>query len=304
MKRIGVIGLGNMGKYMAVNLVGAGFPVTVCDINEQPVMELVGLGAKSGKTPGEVAQGCDVLVLSLPNVHVLMEVVLGDSGILSVDFQGKTIIDTTSATFDGARDIAAKVAAHGGWMLDSPVTGGSAGSKNASLSIMVGGDPEAFARHQDVYHAIGSNIVYIGESGHGQISKMVNQMLMAAIYCSVTEAFAFASQAGADIAKIYEAIEFGGAQSKPFSGMKNTLLSGEVVINDNLALHAKDIDYAMEAANKLHAYMPVTASTHEVFNIARLKGLSHIWSGSMYTIWEDLLQKKLNSTVGQSNEPG
>jgi 2-hydroxy-3-oxopropionate reductase len=194
-------------------------------------------------------------------------------------------------------ELAARVAEEGGWFLDSPVTGGSEGSRKATLSIMVGGDQDAFNRQKDVYEAMGSNIVYFGESGHGQISKMVNQMLMAAIYCSVAEAFAFASQAGVDIAKIYDAIEFGGAESKLFSGMKKTILSGEVVINNNLAIHAKDIDYAMEAANKLHAYLPITASTHEIFNIARIKGLSNIWSGSLFTIWEDLLQKKLNSTI-------
>ncbi len=300
MKKVGVIGLGNMGKHMAVNLVNKGFSVAVFDINERPVKELTGLGAFGAKSPREVASISDVIVLSLPNVNVLAEVIQGPNGILSEDVEGKTIIDTTSATFAGARELAESVAARGGWMLDSPVTGGSEGSRNASLSIMVGGDFEAFSKQKDVYDAIGSNIVYIGESGHGQISKMVNQMLMAAIYCSVTEAFAFASQAGVDIARIYDAIESGGAQSRLLSGMKKTILSGEVVINDNLAIHGKDIDYAMEAANKIHAYIPITASTHEIFNIARIKGLGNIWSGSMYTIWEDLLQKKLNSTIKEA----
>ena len=278
----------------------SGFSVTVFDINELPVKELVGMGALGAKSPHEVASNSEVVVVSLPNVHVLADVIQGPNGILSADFGGKTIIDTTSATLAGTRELAEKVAASGGWMLDSPVTGGSDGSKKATLSIMVGGDFDAFTKQQDVYDAIGNNIVYIGESGHGQISKMVNQMLMAAIYCSVTEAFAFASQAGVDIAKIYDAIEFGGAQSKLLSGMKKTLLSGEVVINDNLAIHGKDIDCAMEAANKIHAYIPITASTHEIFNIARIKGLGNIWSGSMYTIWEDMLQKKLNSTIKET----
>ncbi len=303
MKKVGVIGLGNMGKHMAVHLVDKGFSVTVFDINENPVRDLMDMGAAGATSPREVALHSEVIVLSLPNAVVLSEVVQGPDGILTAGVEGKTLIDTTSATYDITRELAARVAEKGGWMLDSPVTGGSEGSRKATLSIMVGGDFDAFCRQKDVYETIGSNIVHIGESGHGQISKMVNQMLMAAIYCSAAEAFAFASQAGVDIAKIYKAIEFGGAESKLLSGMKETILSGKVVINDNLAIHAKDIDYAMEAANKLHAYLPVTASTHEVFNIARIKGLGNIWSGSLFTVWEDLLQRKLNSTIRPEAEP-
>jgi 2-hydroxy-3-oxopropionate reductase len=298
-KHTGIIGLGNMGLPMARNLLKTGYSVHVYDINSDRMDILSAEGAAALDSPQQVAQKSEVIVLSLPNIPILEAVIAGPGGLLELDLHGKTIIDTTTATMEVAKELAAKVARQGGIFLDSPVTGGAVGAANGTLNIMVGGDQSAFDQHIDVFEALGSNVVYIGESGHGQVSKLVNQLMMGAIYCSVSESFAFASHLGVDVARVYQAVEFGGAKSGLLSGMKHRILSGQYGGKNYLAQHGKDIDYAMDEANRHHSFMPIASAVHEVWNLARNKGYGSLDSHSIFAVWEDILGKKLNETISE-----
>jgi 3-hydroxyisobutyrate dehydrogenase-like beta-hydroxyacid dehydrogenase len=294
MKKLAVIGLGNMGGNMASVLLNKGYEVYVYDIDKEKQISITARGGISLGSEEEAAVMADTIILSLPNDDVMKSVA---EKLLVSEFKGKTIIDTTSAKYTTTVYIAKRAEDMGINFIDAPVTGGEKGAKEGTLTFMVGGSDSAFEGIRDVLEAMGTKIVHIGPSGHGQIAKMVNQDIMAAIYASVAEAFAFASERGADIKQIYEAIETGGAQSGLLSGMRETILSGEPVINNNLAIHAKDVDYVMEESNRLKSFMPVNASVQQVMNMARKKGLSDHWSGSMYVMWEEMLGMKLNSTV-------
>lgn len=294
MKKIAVIGLGNMGGNMACVLIEKGYEVYVLDIDKKKQSAIEKKGGRSLSSIEEAARKTDTAVLSLPNDDVMKSVA---NEFLSSGFEGKTIIDTTSARYTTTVELAEKAREKKIHFLDAPVTGGEKGAKQGTLTFMVGGSESAFKANADLFGAMGERIVHIGPSGHGQIAKMVNQEIMAAIYASVAEAFAFASERGADIECIYDAVETGGAQSALLSGMRETILSGTPVINNNLAIHAKDVDYVMEEANRLKSFMPVNASVQQVMNMARKKGLSDHWSGSMYVMWEEMLGIKLNSTV-------
>jgi 3-hydroxyisobutyrate dehydrogenase-like beta-hydroxyacid dehydrogenase len=160
---------------------------------------------------------------------------------------------------------------------------------------MVGGDRKAFEASLDVYKAMGGNIVYIGESGHGQLTKMINQSIMNAIYCSVTENFAFAAAHGMDLERVYAAIENGGAKSGLLSAMKQTILSGVPVEDNNLKIMSKDCDYMTEECNRESLFMPVQAASQQVLNIGRKKGFSKYWTGSIFLIWEELMGKKFKA---------
>ncbi len=304
MKRVGMIGLGNMGRPMALNLLRKGFEVQVYDISSASVEMLASEGAIRAASPRAAALACEALVLSLPNENVLENVMLGEDGIASAELPGTVVIDTTTSTYSAAVKLAEAVRQVGGEFLDSPVTGGVGGAEQGTLSMMIGGDESAFMKHRDVFEALGSNIVYVGASGHGQVSKMVNQLLMGAIYCSVAEGFGFAAQLGVDVEKVYQAVEQGGARSAVLSGMKKLILSGEYGGGSYLAQHGKDIDYVMKEANQWHSYMPITSAVHEVWNLARLKGYGKLNSQSMFAVWEDLLGKKLNETIASSPKEG
>ncbi|TDF99518.1 NAD(P)-dependent oxidoreductase [Paenibacillus piri] len=302
MKTVAVIGTGVMGKPMAEILIKKGFPTVVFDADHTKTESLKSIGASVAASLADAAERADAIVLSLPNVPVLQQVIAGPNGLLSVDFKGKTILDTTTSTMKASIELAERVASAGGWMLDCPVTGGEVGARAAVLSIMVGGDKAAFEAQRDVLEALGSTIVHIGPCGHGQVSKMVNQMLMAAIYCSVTESFSFAAQLGVDISKIYDAVEHGGGKSGLLSGLRKGILSGQPVQNHNMAQHGKDIDYVMEEASRHHSFVPVAAAVHETFKLGRVKGLGVYSSGSMFLLWEDLLGMKLADSIRKEEQ--
>ncbi|MBD2848097.1 NAD(P)-dependent oxidoreductase [Paenibacillus sp. IB182496] len=299
MKKTGVIGTGQMGTPMVLNLLRSGYEVWVYDVSEAAVRELESAGAKRADHPRAVAEQADVLVLSLPNSAVLQQVVVGTEGILEADVRGKTILDTTTVTAKVAVELAEQVAARGGSMLDAPVTGGVAGAAQGNLNIMVGGDEAAFHEQLDVLQTLGSNVVYIGPSGHGQVSKMVNQSLMAATYTAVSEAYAFAAQMNVDVGRVYQAIENGGAKSLVHSMMKSYIVSGDYAAGGAIQQHGKDIDYVMEEANRHHSYMPVTSAVHEVWKMARKEGAhtATLAPNSLFALWETMLGMKLNHAV-------
>jgi len=295
--KVGVVGLGQMGRPMAANLLRKGFSPFGYDVHAPALESAVRAGLRAADSPLEVLRQADVVILSLPTEAVLEQVMLGPQGLAGASVRGKILVDTTTTTVSLAQDLAKAVASHGGTFLDAPVTGGSAGAEAGTLTFMVGGEGADFERVRPVLNALGATLVHAGGSGQGQAAKMVNQMLMAAIYVSVAESFAFAVQLGADISKVYAAVENGGGQSRLLGSIKEYMLSGRTRENGNIDQHGKDIDYVMAEANRRHLTLPLTSQVHEFYNLSRTLGYGRVWSGDMWAVWEKILGIKFTNTI-------
>jgi 3-hydroxyisobutyrate dehydrogenase-like beta-hydroxyacid dehydrogenase len=282
---------------MASRLVRAGFPTRGFDIAAGARAASAAEGVEVLPSAGDVAAASSVLLLSLPDQQVLERTLAGgvDDGALEVG--GRIIIDTTTTTVGVAQRLSALVGSRGGAFLDAPVTGGTLGAESGRLTFMVGGDAGVFERVRPVFEALGTKAVHVGPSGHGQAAKMVNQMLMAAIYTSVAEAFAFAAQLGVNIERVYDSVEGGGAQSRLLSAIRPGLLEGRVRENGNLGQHGKDIDYVMEEACGRRIPLPVTSAVHQFYQTARALGFAGAASGDMWAVWERILGIDLSATV-------
>lgn len=285
-----VVGLGRMGFPMAANLQKAGFTVGGYDVRTEARAAAAAQGIAIADSAAEAVHGADVAVLSLPTETVLRSLMTGPGGLATPALAGRIVVDTTTTTIEVAEEMASAVADCGGLYLDAPVTGGVAGAEAGTLTFMVGGDDEAFHRARPVLAALGTRLVKVGPTGHGQAAKMVNQLLMGAIYVSMGEAFSFARRMGVDLTKVYEAVEQGGAQSRLLSLNKEAILAGRLRENGNLAQHGKDIGYVVEEAHRRQIPLPLTAgAVHEFFKLARALGCGNYAAGDMWAVWERVL---------------
>jgi 3-hydroxyisobutyrate dehydrogenase len=196
MTAIGFIGLGNMGAPMAANLVKAGHLVTGFDLVPRPVAALAEAGGLAASSAGEAAASGDCVITMLPAGPQVREVYLGNGGILGLADNGALLIDCSTIDVETARDVAAAAREAGFLMLDAPVSGGTAGAAAATLTIMVGGEAEAFARARPILEAMGRTIVHAGPSGNGQAAKICNNMILGISMIGVCEAFALAGKLG------------------------------------------------------------------------------------------------------------
>ncbi|HSV72451.1 MAG TPA: NAD(P)-dependent oxidoreductase [Chthonomonadales bacterium] len=295
-RAVAVIGLGAMGGPMAANLARKGFRAVGYDPRSEAMERAVAADVEVAPSAADAFAMTDTALLSLPTQETMEEVVLGAGGLLP-HVAGRCIVDATTTTMEAAQRVARAVEAAGGAFLDAPVSGGSAGARDGTLCVMVGGDPEQFRAQRDVLEAIGATVVHVGPCGHGQVAKMVNQMLMAAIYVSVAEGFAFAAKLGADVRSVYAAIEKGGCRSMLLDAIKPNLLSGALSTGGNLAMHGKDIDYVMAEVTRRKLHMPLIAEVHAFYSLARSLGFGDVWSGEMWAVWERLLGIDLTATI-------
>ena len=201
--RVGFIGLGNMGRPMALNLLEAGFPLTVHNRSPARAEALAALGAGVARTPAEVARACDVVLACLPTVGDVADVFLGAEGIVAGARAGHVLVDHSTVDLATTRRIDEAARAKGAAFLDAPISGGPSGAADGSLAIMVGGDAEAHARALPVFQAMGSTIVHLGASGAGTAAKLANQLLVATSTVAICEAFLLAARSGVDLEKLH-----------------------------------------------------------------------------------------------------
>src|SRR6266545_2056927 len=215
-ERVGFIGLGVMGKPMALRLLAAGYPLTVHSRSRPPIDEVVRAGAADGGSPKGVAERSDVIITMLPDSPEVRDVVLDRNGVIEAARAGQIFIDMSTISPLVSRDeIAPALSAKGVESLDAPVSGGQRGAIDGTLSIMVGGPATAFERVRPVFEAMGKNIVHIGEEpGAGQITKACNQIVVGATIMAVAEALTLARKSGVDVPKVREALLGGFAQSR------------------------------------------------------------------------------------------
>jgi 2-hydroxy-3-oxopropionate reductase len=257
--RVGFIGLGIMGKPMARNLLAAGFELTVHSRSPGPVDEVVAAGASRATDPSGVAAASDITITMLPDTPDVEAVLVGPGGVLGAAAPGSLVIDMSSIDPGPTREMAEAFAARDVAMLDAPVSGGERGAIDAALSIMVGGDGEAFERAVPVIQALGKNIVHVGPSGAGQVTKACNQLVVASTIEAVAEALLLAERSGVDPAKVREALLGGFAGSKILEVHGQRMLDRTFDPGFRIRLHRKDARIVEGAAGATATPIPAFA---------------------------------------------
>jgi 2-hydroxy-3-oxopropionate reductase len=261
MDRIGFIGLGLMGRPMALNVLKKGFPLTVHSRSRGPVAALVEAGASEAPSPAAVALASEIIITMVPDSPDVRQVLEGPGGVFETVREGSVIVDMSTIAPAVARELAAKAALQGVAMLDAPVSGGEIGAINASLSVMVGGDAGALERVRPVLNAVGNpeRVVHIGPSGAGQVCKACNQICIGGALASVSEAFAIARKAGIDPAKVREALLGGFAASRVLEVHGERILKGNYVPGFKTKLYHKDLGIVGQTIHELDVPAPVAA---------------------------------------------
>jgi len=268
-ENIGFIGLGVMGKPMAKHLIAKGHRVTVHNRSRGAVDELVAAGATAGTSPADVASQSSIVITMVPDTPDVELVITGSDGVLAAMQPNSVVIDMSSISPVATKRLAAAVAAKGGAMLDAPVSGGEIGAINATLSIMVGGDPAAFERARPILACMGAadRIVHIGERpGAGQICKVCNQIAIGGALAGVSEALALARKAGVDAAKVRQALLGGFAASRVLEVHGERMLTGNYKPGFRTRLYQKDLRVAKETAETNGVPIPATAVVTDLVN--------------------------------------
>jgi 2-hydroxy-3-oxopropionate reductase len=290
---VGFIGLGIMGKPMALNLLGGGHKLFLHS-RSGVAWELKEAGGTALGNPGEVALHGEVVITMLPDTPDVEKVLFGKNGIAQGLLPGKIVVDMSSISPIETKSFAARIQALGCEYLDAPVSGGDVGARNAALTIMVGGKKEVFARVRPLFDLMGKKITLVGDVGDGQTCKVANQIIVALTLEAVAEGLVFASKAGADPAKVREAL-MGG-----FAGSRILEVHGERMIQRNfqpgfrVELHRKDLHLALSGARSLGVSLPGTALVGEHFNACLAKGDAQWDHSSLVKVIETLACHELS----------
>ena len=269
---IGFIGLGIMGLPMARNLLKAGYPVVAYNRTSSKAGALAEDGATTTASPREVSERASVIITMVTDSPDVEEVVLGQNGVIEGIQRNAVLIDMSTISPSVTRAIAERVEERGGRMLDAPVSGGSWGAIEGTLSIMVGGEKSVFDRCLPVFQAMGKNIVHTGPSGMGQTTKLVNQILVAGTMNAVAEAMVFAASSGADLETTIEAVKGGAAGSWQLQNLGPRLVKGDFAPGFMVRLQQKDLRLILEGAREMRLSLPATALINQLFSALEASG--------------------------------
>ena len=269
--KLGFIGLGIMGTPMAGHLRAAGHELFITTRSKLPAA-LIDAGATACKTAQEVAQAADLIFLMVPDTPDVELVLFGDKGVAGGLKPGKTVVDMSSISPIATKDFAARINALGCDYVDAPVSGGEVGAKAASLTIMVGASEAAFARVLPLLQLMGKNITHVGGNGDGQTTKVANQIIVALNIAAVSEALVFASKAGADPAKVRQALMGGFASSRILEVHGERMIKRSFNPGFRIALHQKDLNLALQGAKSLGVSLPQTAGAAQLMQACAAQG--------------------------------
>jgi len=272
METIGFIGLGIMGAPMAGHLLDAGYAVVASDHRGAPPKELVAKGLKTVTGHDAVARAADIIITMVPDTPQVAEVLFGENGVAAGLSAKKLVIDMSSISPIATKEFAERINALGCDYLDAPVSGGEVGAKAASLTIMVGGEEAAFERAKPVFEKLGKNITLVGANGVGQTTKVANQIVVALTIEAVAEALVFASKAGADPARVRQALMGGLAASRILEVHGERMVKRTFAPGFRIELHQKDLNLALEGAKALGVALPNTSTTQQLFNACAANG--------------------------------
>ncbi len=268
---IGFIGLGIMGKPMAGHLAKAGHALHIRNASGGAA-ELKAAGATGHDSMARLAAACEVVFLMVPNTPEVESTLFGDDGVAAGMRPGTLVIDMSSIDPLATKGFAEKIRAAGGDYVDAPVSGGEVGAKAGTLTIMAGGSEEGFARALPMFEIMGGNITHVGDVGSGQTCKVANQIIVALNIAAVGEALIFASKAGADPAKVREALLGGFASSKVLEVHGERMIRRAFDPGFRMDLHHKDLALALQGADNLGLSLPQTAACQQLLNAARGNG--------------------------------
>ncbi|SHI32536.1 3-hydroxyisobutyrate dehydrogenase [Dethiosulfatibacter aminovorans DSM 17477] len=273
MKKIGFIGLGVMGKNMASNILSAGYELTVYDVIEANVEDMVSKGALAGSSPADVASKSEVVFTSLPNSAIVEAVVLGENGVLSGCEEGTIIVDLSSITPKSIRKIHKICSDKNVEVVDAPVSGGAAGAEKGTLTIMIGGSKEVVEKITHVLSSIGSKINHVGEIGAGDTVKAVNNLLLGANMVAVAEALVLGKKAGLLADTMYDIISKSSGGSYALNAKYDNYISkGNFDPGFMIDLQYKDLQLAIDTAKDLQVPLVTGNMAQQMFEAARAEG--------------------------------
>jgi 2-hydroxy-3-oxopropionate reductase len=291
---IGFIGLGIMGSPMAGHLIKGGHRVHLHSRSGVP-QPLVDAGGIACASPKEVAQKSQIVITMVPDTPHVDAVLFGENGVAQGLGKGKTVVDMSSISPLATKEFAQKIVALGCDYLDAPVSGGEVGAKAASLTIMVGGSETAFAKVKPLFELMGKNITLVGGTGDGQTTKVANQIIVALTIEAVGEALLYASKAGADPAKVRQALMGGFASSRILEVHGERMVKRTFAPGFRIELHQKDLNLALSTGRQLGVALPNTATAQELFNACAANGFAALDHSALVRS----LEKLANFEIGQ-----
>ena len=273
MYKVGFIGLGIMGLPMAKNVIKAGYKVIAYDNNDHKVQAVVEFGATAAVNGKEVAEKSDVIITMLQNSPHVNSALFNENGIVEGLSAGKTVIDMSSISPVASKEFYLKLKEIDVDFLDAPVSGGEIGAIEGRLAVMVGGEKPAFDKYYDLLMTMAASVTYVGESGAGNITKLANQMIVAANISAMSEAYVFAKKAGADPKLVFEAIRGGSAGSKVMEQKSLRIFEDNYEPGFTMELHIKDLQNALDTAHTENIAVPIAANTMEILQTCKADGL-------------------------------
>lgn len=256
-RSVAFLGLGTMGAAMAANLARAGYAVTAWNRTPNRVPELDEVGVRRAASPAEAVRSADVAVVCVSDTPDVESVLFGNDGVADGANPGLLVIDCSTISPSATRDFGARLAERGVALVDAPVSGGSEGARNATLTIFAGGADADVARARPILEAMGRTITHVGPLGSGQVVKAVNQTILAGTYLGVAEGIVLALKAGLDVEQVVGALGGGAAQSWVLANRSGRMLANDYPLGFRLALHRKDLGIALALARELEADLPV-----------------------------------------------
>jgi 3-hydroxyisobutyrate dehydrogenase len=272
-ERVGFIGLGIMGGGMARRILDAGFPLVVWNRTASRADALVQAGAERADSPAEVAARSDVIITIVSDTPDVEEVILGEQGVIHGVRPGALAVDMSTISPQATRNIAAALAEKGVEMLDAPVSGGSEGAAQGTLSIMVGGSTQALERARPILEPMARSITHVGENGAGQSVKLFNQIVVVGNCLAMCEGLLFAARSGLDLEKAWEAIKGGAAGSWMLSNRGNQIIDRDWRPGFTIDLQQKDLRLVLEAADEVGVPLPATAQIFQLYRTLQGRGL-------------------------------
>lgn len=287
-KTLGYIGMGIMGKPMALNLLKAGFPVAVYNRTKAKTEEPAAHGADVYDTPRELAEHVDVIFTNVTDTPDVQEVLLGENGVIHGARAGQMVVDNSTISPTGTRSIAETLAEKGVSFLDAPVSGGDVGAQKGTLSIMVGGEPGVFETCKPYLEAMGKTITLCGPVGMGQTTKLCNQIMCAVGMTAVCECISLARQSGLDPGKMLEVVTQGAGGSWALANLGPKIVEGDLDPGFMVELIQKDLRLVMEAARNASVPLPGTALAQQLFTSVEAMGGGRLGTQAMIRAFERL----------------
>lgn len=283
---VGFIGLGTMGREMARNLLEAGFAVRVFDVVPKAIDDLVALGAEAATGPADAARDADIAITMLPDTPQVEEVVLGPGGLLADPPRGRLVVDMSTISPVAVQRMAVELKRIGVDMIDAPVSGGPIGAKNATLSIMAGGEAQAFSRARPFFEAMGTTINHVGASGAGQAVKLCNQLICGINIQAICEALALGRAFGVDLEQMRGVLLGGSAASWMLDKLGPAMIAGDASAGFRIDLMLKDLRLVQEQALALSVPLPATALVTSQYVEARAHGEGANGNQALFRVYD------------------